>query len=161
MTDAKKKPFFSRLLATALVGSGLSGTASAEPASENMELLGAIAREIVACGELDDVDWIEVSAVFAMDDEGDVNESYGYAYDGNGRAHAAAFLYDRVEREVKRYRDWLGEPAGKGFIKMLFQFNRRTHKVNATFEYSDLTRWQVTPDNVDRITAELRPRWNE
>lgn len=44
---------------------------------------------------------------------------------------------------------------------MLFQFNKRTNKVDATFEYSDLTRWQVTSDNVDRITAELRPQWNE
>lgn len=105
MTDAKKGSFLSRLLATALVGGGLSGPTSAEPVSRNVELLGAIAREIVACGELDNVDWLEVSAIFVMDDEGDVNESYGYAYDRNGRAHAAAFLYDPVEREVKRYRD--------------------------------------------------------
>lgn len=31
-----------------------------------------------------DIDWVEVSAVFRIDTDGDVSESYGYAYDADG-----------------------------------------------------------------------------
>ncbi|MFK0333792.1 hypothetical protein ACIQUB_21975 [Rhizobium sp. NPDC090275] len=144
-------------MASVFIGAALSG-ATAEPMSENSELLETIAREIVDCGELDGIDWIEVSAIFAIDDDGDVNSSYGFAYDHTGNAHAAAFLYDPVEREVKRYREWLRLKGDKGFVKMLVQFNRETRRVNADFEYDNPARWQVTPNNVDMITRELQPR---
>lgn len=125
--------------------------------TENMALMGDIARNIVTCGELEGVDWVEVSAIFAFDDDGDVNSSYGYAYDAQGEAHAAAFLYDDVETAVKAYREWLKQEGDKGMIKMLFQFNRQSRKVNADFEYADANRWQVTPKNVDTITHQLKP----
>lgn len=135
---------------------GMSGAAQAAPG--NGDLMAAIAREIVDCGELDGIAWQEVSAVFAVDEDGDVNQSYGYAYDADGTPHAVAFLYDPVEHAVRRYREWLRPQHDKGFIKMLFQFNRVTRKVNAEFEYDDPARWQVTPANVDRVTASLRPK---
>ena len=68
-----------------------------------------------------------------------------------------AFLEDPIEREVRRYREWLRPQADKGFIKMLFQFNRDTRRANADFEYDDPRRWQVTPANIDTITETLRP----
>jgi hypothetical protein len=156
----KKQSTLMKFLATSLAVIGLSGTgASSAPApSRNMDLMGAIAREIVNCGELRNIDWVEVSAIFSIDSDGDVDESYGYAYDANGKAHAATFLYDGVEREVKAYREWLHQPGDKGFIKMLFQFNRETRRVNADFEYEDPLRWQVTPKNLDKIVEELRPK---
>lgn len=157
MKSEKKRPF-SRFVAAILA---VAGPASAEPVSENMELMGVIAREIGNCGELDGVDWVEVSAIFGFDADGDVNESYGYAYDRSGKPHAAAFLYDPVERAVKRYREWLRLKTDKGMIKMLFQLDRQTHKVNADFEYDNPTRWQVTPKNIDAITEELRPKLGE
>jgi hypothetical protein len=157
MTD-KKRNLVSRLLAAGLAVVGLAGPAAAQPITQNMQLMGAIAREIVNSTELRGVDWVEVSAIFAFDSDGDVNESYGYAYDVNGQAHAAAFLYDDIEREVKAYREWLRKPGDKGLIKMLFQFNKVTRRVNADFEYDNPLRWQVTPNNLDTVVEELRPR---
>lgn len=145
------------LAAIGLSGSG-TGAAPAPAPSQNMELMGAIAREIVNSGKPRNVDWVEVSAIFNIDSDGDVNESYGYAYDASGKAHAATFLSDGVEREVKAYREWLRRPGDKGFIKMLFQFNRQTRRVNADFEYDNPLRWQVTPKNIDTIVEELRPK---
>jgi hypothetical protein len=155
---SERKSTLLRFLATLLAAAGLSGPAPAQRVSENMELMGAIAREIVNCRELDGVDWVEVSAIFAMNDKGSVNESYGYAYDRSGRPHAVAFLYDPIERAVEHYHEWLRQKADKGMIKMLFQFNRETQKVNADFEYDNPDRWQVTPDNIDTIVEELRPK---
>lgn len=146
-----------RWLAGTVAVIGLSSAAPAAP-NDNRDLMEAIAREIVACGELDGIAWQEVSAVFAVDEDGDVNQSYGYAYAADGTPHAVAFLYDPVEQAVRRYREWLRPRHDKGFIKMLFQFNRITRKVNAEFEYDDAARWQVTPANVDRVTAALRPQ---
>jgi len=61
MMDSKKR-LFARLLAAALAVVGRSGPAPARPISENMELMGAIAREIVNTGKLQGIDWVEVSA---------------------------------------------------------------------------------------------------
>ncbi|WP_292868069.1 hypothetical protein [Mesorhizobium sp.] len=147
----------SRLLMTGLAVVGLVAPAAAQPVSHNMQMMGAIARAIADSGELAGVDWVEVSAIFAFDADGDVNQSYGYAYDARGEAHAATFLEDGIEREVNAYREWLRKPGDKGLIKMLFQFNRQTLRVNADFEYDDPLRWQVTPDNLDTIVKQLRP----
>lgn len=137
---------------------GLSGAGSAQAVTQNTALMEAIAREIARSDELSGIDWVEVTAVFGMDADGDVNESYGYAYDRGGKPHAVAFLEDPIEREVRRYRDWLRPQADKGIIKMLFQFNRDTRRANADFEYDDPKRWQVTPANIDTITETLRPK---
>lgn len=144
------------LLGAALAIFYFPGTAPARSNADNTEMIGAIAREIINCGELNSVDWVEVSAISSFDDEGDVRESYGYAYDRKGNAHAAAFLYDSVEKEVKRYRAWLRLKNDKGIIKMLIQFNKETRRYNADFEYNDPSRWQVTPNNIGSIAEQLR-----
>ncbi|CAB3861366.1 hypothetical protein [Achromobacter deleyi] len=153
--------YSSRMLAGWLGGMltviGLSGGGAAQAVTQNTALMQAIAREIAHSDELAGIDWVEVTAVFGVDGDGDVNESYGYAYDRAGQPHAVAFLEDPIEREVQRYREWLRPQADKGFIKMLFQFNRDTRRANADFEYDDPRRWQVTPANIDTITETLRP----
>jgi hypothetical protein len=126
-----------------------------------MEMMGVIAREIANSQELDGIDWVEITAIFGFDEDGEVNNSYGYAYDNAGKPHPVAFLYDEVEREVNAYREWLRQEGDKGIIKMLFQFNRMTGKVNADFEYDDASQWQVTPKNLDSIVEELRPNLGE
>ena len=155
MTRGRSRAWLQWLAGTVAVV-GLSGGAQAAPG--NGDMMEAIAREIVNCGELDGIPWQEVSAIFSVDADGDVNQSYGYAYEADGTPHAVAFLYDPVEREVRRYREWLRPRHDKGFIKMLFQFNRVTRKVNADFEYEDPRRWQVTPANIDTVTETLRPK---
>jgi hypothetical protein len=125
--------------------------------SENLEKLGSIAREIINTGELDEFKWDEFSLVLSFDDEGDVNGTYGYAYLANGDWEAFAVDADAVDPSAKAYREWLRLEGDKGMIKMLFQFNRDTRRVNADFEYENPKRWQVTPANIDKIVEELRP----
>jgi hypothetical protein len=62
---------------------------------------------------------------------------------------------------VNAYREWLRQEGDRGIIKMLFQFNRVTRKVNADFEYDNPSRWLVTPKNLDRMIEELRPKLGE
>lgn len=152
-----KKRLLARMCVAALAATAPYYPALAKPVSENMEHMNEIAGEIAGSSELDGIDWVEISAIFSIDADGDVNESYGYAYDRGGQAHAVAFLVDPVTDAVERYREWLRQNGDKGFIKMLFQFNRNTRKVHADFEYENPARWQVTPKNIDTIVEELRP----
>lgn len=146
-----------RLAMAGLALLALTAITTARPVFQKAGRMDAIAREMVNSGELDNIDWVEVSAIFSIDADGDVVESYGYAYDRNGKPHAVAFLTDAVEREVKAYREWLRREHRGDFIKMLFQFNRETRRFNADFEYDDPRRWQVTPKNLETIVKELRP----
>ncbi|KAA1179443.1 hypothetical protein FP026_17900 [Rhizobium tropici] len=154
---SKLRNLFSRLIPAGLVAIAMSAPASAQVAPQNTGQMDGIAREMVNSGKLDNIDWVEVSAIFGIDADGDVVESYGYAYDRSGIPHAVTFLTDAVEQEVKSYREWLKREHRGDFIKMLFQFNRETRRFNADFEYDNPLRWQVTPKNLEKITAELRP----
>ena len=40
--------------------------------------------------------------------------------------------------------------------KILVQFDRSSGKYEVTFEDDDVTRWKVTPANIDQIGEELR-----
>ena len=122
-----------------------------------MELLGHIAKSIIGTGELEALNWSEFTLVMSFDDDGDVNGTYGYAYLSNGDWEAFAVDADAVDPSAKAYREWLTIDGDKGMIKMLFQFNRNTRRVNADFEYENPKRWQVTPANIDKIVEELRP----
>ncbi|OCJ04554.1 hypothetical protein A6U86_30025 [Rhizobium sp. AC27/96] len=153
----KLRNLLSRLTIVGFALFALTALAAAQPAFQKVERMDAIAREMVNSGELDTIDWVEVSAIFGIDADGDVVESYGYAYDRSGKPHAVAFLTDAVEREVKSYREWLREEHRGDFIKMLFQFNRESRRFNADFEYDNPRRWQVTPRNLETIVEELRP----
>jgi len=126
--------------------------------SENMEYMGAIARAIFNSQEMQPLEWTEVSIVFELDDDGYLTGTYGYAYDTAGKSTAVAPEIDEVEEPVAAYREWLRQDGDKGFIKMLFQFNRTNSKVNADFEYENPARWNVSPANIDKITEELRPK---
>ncbi len=90
-------------------------------------------------------------------DDGEVSSTYGYAYDASGNWTAISFKPREVRPRVNAYREWLRLEGDKGFIKMLFQFNRETRKVKAEFEYDNADRWKITPENVDAMIDELRP----
>ncbi|QND51889.1 hypothetical protein HB779_08215 [Phyllobacterium sp. 628] len=125
--------------------------------SENIELLEDIARATFSSDSLKELNWNEVSVVFEVNPDGKVDGTYGYAYDIDNKATAISVRPRDVRPAVSAYREWLRLEGDKGFIKMLFQFNRKSRKVNALFEFEDPTRWQVTPKNIDTIVEELRP----
>ena len=108
--------------------------------------------------ELDGVDWSEFTLIIGFDSDGDIDETYGYAYGPDGKSNAFSVAGPRLIRpEANAYRERLRLEGDKGIIKLLFQFNRNTRRVNADFEYENPKRWQVTPANIDKIVEELRP----
>lgn len=125
--------------------------------SENMEMMGSIARAISDDSSVAKIDWVELSIVFSFEEDGFCAGHFGYAYDQEGVP--TPFTLDSMDAETaaSSYREWLRQEGDKGALKMLFQFNRATRKVNAEFEYEDTSRWKVTPKNIDVITEELRP----
>lgn len=125
--------------------------------SENMEMLERIARAITDDINVSRIDWTELSIVFSFEDDGFCSGHFGYAYDGDGRP--TPFTLNSMDAEISasNYREWLRQDDARGMIKMLFQFNRQSRKVQAAFEYDNSSRWQVTPANIDVITDELRP----
>jgi len=52
--------------------------------SENLELMGNIARAIVNSSKMQDVAWVEITVVVTVDESGVASEIFGYAYDENG-----------------------------------------------------------------------------
>ncbi|MEZ0472783.1 hypothetical protein [Luteimonas salinilitoris] len=137
-----------------------AGLQSAEEAkaSRSLEYMSEIARVVAQGEDLQELAWDEVIIVFGFDEDGSVNETYGYAYEQGGPSHPFALRPRYVRPAVDAYREWLRLERDKGMIKMLFQFNRRSLKVQADFEYDDPSRWKVTPNNIDTIVEELRPR---
>ncbi|MES5097016.1 hypothetical protein ABUK73_02175 [Agrobacterium sp. BA1120] len=129
--------------------------------SENMEYMGAIAKAIFNSQEMQRLDWTQASIVFEVDDDGYLTGTYGYAYGTSGKPNAVAPDIDDVEAPVLAYREWLLQEGDKGFIKLLFQFDRVNSKVNADFEYENPARWSVTPANIDRIMDELAPKFGD
>ncbi|KAA0688135.1 hypothetical protein DTW90_32510 [Neorhizobium sp. P12A] len=129
--------------------------------SENLELMGDIASVIINSRKMGGVDWSEISIAVTVDESGEANEIFGYTYDASGNYTAVAPRLREIEQPEAAYWQWLRNDGKKGFQKILFQFNRTSRRVNADFEHEDPGRWQVTPNNVDSIIAQLRPNLGE
>jgi hypothetical protein len=144
-----------------------TATGQQAAADRSMEYMGEIARAIIEADDIES-DWDELSLVLGFDDDGTLNETYGYAYDASGDFEAISIRPRLLREPAEAYRQWLmrlrdgkvveAAPIHDGIIKMLFQFNRRKNKVNADFEYDDTDRWKVTPNNLDAMIEELRPK---
>ena len=132
---------------------------------ENLEHLGNVTREIIKSEDFSDdlcgFEWVEFTYVFDVDEDGLLVASSGYAYDKEGDYMPSAVGSEELESAIKNYRTWLSKDTDKGFMKMLFQFNRDSGQVQADFEYDDPMRWKVTPNNIDDMIEELRPNLGE
>ena len=125
--------------------------------SENENYVGAIVRSIVDTGELDNANWSEFSLVIGFDDDGDPNQTYGYAFSAEDDWIAISCKPRLIATAAVAYRDWLGEQSDKPFIKMLVQFNRDSGRYNVDLEYEDESRLKVTPANIHNVIEQLRP----
>ena len=128
--------------------------------SDNSDFMQAIAEGVARYLNAESIGWEEFSVVVEIDDQGYVSGTYGYAYTTTGDPSAFAPDIDDIEDAVHAYWEWLRPANDKCFIKMLFQANRHTGKVNADFEYDNSARWAVTPANIDNIISLLRPNLN-
>lgn len=84
----------------------------------------------------------------------------GYTYGPAGTISAVASRPSAVRPAVDAYLATCFQPGDAWPVKLLVQFNRTTGDYEATFEDADVSRWKVTPDNIDTIREELRPRFD-
>lgn len=124
---------------------------------DNEQLVNAIAGGIAREPKLADFEWAEATVVFTFAEDGFCSGHFGYAYDADGASFP--FVVDdwQVEKDAEAYRARLREDGRDGIRQMLFQFNRDNGRFHADFHYGAKPRWQVTPENLDRIVPELRP----
>jgi hypothetical protein len=66
-------------------------------ADRSMEYMGEIARAIIEADDIES-DWDELSLVLGFDNDGTLNETYGYAYDASGDFEAIS-IRPRLLRE--------------------------------------------------------------
>ncbi|MCY1399813.1 hypothetical protein D3C76_279320 [compost metagenome] len=102
-------------------------------------------------------EWSEFSLVVTVDDPDRCSQCYGYAYSDSGDWYAATPKVRDIENSVISYREALRADYEVGFKKILFQFNKKTRRVNVQFEFEDSDRWKITPSNLDEMIATLRP----
>lgn len=115
-----------------------------------------IIRQIVNGTESLRDSWSGLSVVIGFDDDGDPDNSYGYAYYPNSVEAIAPAPWD-LEAAIGGYLNTVYKDSPRP-RKMLIQFNRPSGRYNIEFEDKDPGRWQVTPANIDRIREELRPK---
>ena len=148
-----------KLLRLLLIGGTVAATpATAAPlsAEDSGELIGALIREIMRSEDLQSEDWREFSVVFTYQE--DVSSVFGYAYDKAGEFTAIAPENGDIDDAAQRFVNFLQQNHDGKIVSLLVQYNRRSGRYNADFEYDDPQRWAITPDNLDAMTETLRPR---
>ena len=131
--------------------------------SDNNDAIIALINAVI---ESDGVDedtehstWSTFSIVFEIDEDGDVFSTYGYAYTAEGAWYAVSVTEPAVEETFETYLSSLLKPDDIQPLKMLLQFSRTSGCYKTVLEYENAERWQVTPENIDRIVDELRPKF--
>ncbi|WP_203136976.1 hypothetical protein [Microbacterium sp. JZ31] len=104
-------------------------------------------------------DWSSFALVLAFED-GDLADTYGYAYSPGGEVSAASVRSSWVREAVFDYlRGYFG-PEDDLPKKTLVQFDRTSGRYGVTFEDEDASRWDVTPANYKDVREQLRPSFD-
>ena len=107
-------------------------------------------------GERDD--WESLAMVIDFSG-GRFSGTHGYAYSPDGSISAVASHPFHVESAVNAYTESLYKPGAALPVAILVQFDRTKGEYEVTFEDSDVSRWKVTPANIDEIREKLRPKF--
>lgn len=91
---------------------------------------------------------------------GKFSGTHGYAYSPDGSISAVASYPFHVESAVNAYTESLYEPGAALPVAILVQFDRTKGEYEVTFEDSDVSRWKVTPANIDEIREKVRPSFD-
>jgi hypothetical protein len=101
-------------------------------------------------------DWESVAMVLEFD-SGELRGTYGYVYSPDGAPTAVSARPSQIEAAAAAYAADHYKPGQRLPVKMLVQFDRTKSEYEVTFEDTDVSRWQVTPENIHNIREELRP----
>jgi len=104
-------------------------------------------------------DWSSLAMVLEFN-ESELSGTYGYLYFTEGTSSAVSVRPSRIEPSVAAYAAAYYEPGQSLPVKMLVQFDRTAGEYEVTFEDTDASRWQVTPQNLDQVRDDLRPKFD-
>lgn len=107
-------------------------------------------------GERDD--WESLAMVIDFSG-GRFSGTHGYAYSPDGSISAVASRPSAIRPTVNAYTESLYKPGAALPVAILVQFDRTKGEYEVTFEDSDVSRWKVTPANIDEIREKLRPKF--
>ncbi|NYG59320.1 hypothetical protein BJ980_002243 [Nocardioides daedukensis] len=91
---------------------------------------------------------------------GRFNSAHGFLYSPDGTISAVACRPTRVLPAVDAYVRSKYSAGDAPALKMLVRFDRTAGQYEVLFEESDEKRWQITPDNLNEIHADLRPSFD-
>lgn len=101
-------------------------------------------------------DWESLSMVIDYSG-GRFGGTHGYTYSPNGGISAVASHPFHIESAVTAFMESYYKPGEELPVAVLVQFDRVKGDYEVTFEDSDVSRWKVTPANLDEIREKLRP----
>ncbi|MCW4457987.1 hypothetical protein [Microbacterium sp. MPKO10] len=107
-------------------------------------------------------DWESFAIVLGLDDDGEYQQSYGYAYGAEDAwvkpisAEPASLEKPLADFVADRYPNGQTPP-----VKILFQLRLTDGSYDTTYEDSDRSRWQVSPNNFEQIQQDLKPVFDD
>jgi hypothetical protein len=118
------------------------------------DLIRALIQNMRRAGD----DWSSLAMVVEFSGR-ELSGTYGYVYSDEGKPTAVSARPSQIETAVTGYTEHYYKPDQPLPVKILVQFDRTKGEYEVTFEDTDESRWQVTPENVDSIREELRPKF--
>lgn len=104
-------------------------------------------------------EWASLAMVIELGKQR-VRGTYGYLFSSDGESSATASRPSGIQPAMDAYAENYYKPDEAWPVKILVQFDRTLGKYEVTFEDSDASRWAVTPENIDHIAEELRPKFD-
>lgn len=125
-------------------------------------LVSAIESSTERRGKVLPDDWESFAIVLGLDEDGEYQQSYGYAYGAQ----------DSWVKPITAQPDILDDPLADFIadryphrqtppVKILFQLRLTDGSYDTTFEDSDRSRWKVSPHNFEQIQHDLKPHFDD
>lgn len=125
------------------------------PSDVTVDLIRALIEHMK--GERED--WESLAMVIDFSG-GRFSGTHGYTYSPDGGISAVASRPSAIRPTVNAYTESLYEPGAALPVAILVQFDRTKGEYEVTFEDSDVSRWKVTPANIDEIREKVRPSFD-
>ncbi|MFF0493967.1 hypothetical protein ACFYTQ_33530 [Nocardia sp. NPDC004068] len=118
-------------------------------------VLMTLAESILRNSAYQDDSWESLTLVAVL---ADTESQFGYVYDREGGWAARVPQGFEVLDKMIELRSVMSVPGKPDWKTCLLQIKRADMSLKVDFEYDDVDRWQVTPQNLREKVEELRPR---
>jgi hypothetical protein len=127
-----------------------------EDVGKATDLIHEIGSMIVSDERYAGTAWESIALIITLD--GSVQSKSGFFWQDGGKASPG---YPRNPAMLDKFEELQAatrNPGGREWKSALVQIKRDTMKITIDYEYDDVSRWKVTPMNIDQMREDLRPR---